>query len=89
MAPPQVYKAELPTGETVAVKVQRPNIAKGMAVDFFIVRGLAALADAAITSLNTSLAALVDDFASKVFTELDYVQARPAVYIIYICVAPP
>lgn len=70
----QVYKAELLTGEIVAVKVQRPNIAKGMAVDFFLVRGLASIADRLVTSLNTSLAALVDDFAAKVFAELDYVQ---------------
>ena len=72
----QVYKATLMSGEAVAVKVQRPGIARGMSVDFFLVRSLAGFADGAaeITRLSTSLVALVDDFAAKVFAELDYVQ---------------
>jgi predicted unusual protein kinase regulating ubiquinone biosynthesis (AarF/ABC1/UbiB family) len=69
----QVYKATLLDGTPVAVKVQRPGTAPGMELDFYVLRSLAATADELITSLNTSLTAAVDDFASKVFGELDYV----------------
>ena len=70
----QVYRAQLRgSGACVAVKVQRPRTAAGLELDFFVLRSLAGVADEVVTSLHTSLTAAVDDFAAKVFTELDYV----------------
>ncbi|CAK9875924.1 unnamed protein product [Sphagnum jensenii] len=68
----QVYKARLQsTGELVAVKVQRPGIGDNIALDMFI----AAWADAHLdVSKATSLVAIVDEFASRLFAELDYVK---------------
>jgi len=68
----QVYKAVLPTGEEVAVKVQRPDVAKGIEIDFYIVRVMAGLVDKYVSLLNTSLVAFVDEFACRVYEELDY-----------------
>mmetsp|Transcript_2170 Transcript_2170/g.7574 ORF Transcript_2170/g.7574 Transcript_2170/m.7574 type:complete len:659 (+) Transcript_2170:757-2733(+) len=70
----QVYKATLLTGETVAVKVQRPGIRDGILLDLFLIRSGAKLVDGLVDSLNTSLVSLVDEFASRVVGELDYVQ---------------
>jgi len=72
----QVYKARLQsTGELVAVKVQRPGIGDNIALDMFIVRKAAAWADAHLdVSKATSLVAIVDEFASRLFAELDYVK---------------
>jgi aarF domain-containing kinase len=70
----QVYRAQLRgSGASVAVKVQRPRTAAGLELDFYVLRALAGVADEVVTSLHTSLTAAVDDFAAKVFTELDYV----------------
>lgn len=70
----QVYRARTLDGKDVAVKVQRPGIADGMLLDFFLIRTGAALVDKYVDSLNTSVAALVDEFAGRVIEELDYVQ---------------
>ena len=70
----QVYRAQLRgSGASVAVKVQRPRTAAGLELDFYVLRSLAGVADELVTSLHTSLTAAVDDFAAKVFSELDYV----------------
>uniref|UniRef100_A0A7S0RXD1 Protein kinase domain-containing protein n=1 Tax=Pyramimonas obovata TaxID=1411642 RepID=A0A7S0RXD1_9CHLO len=70
----QVYKARLVDGTEVAVKVQRPNIIQGIELDLFLVRNTVVLVDKYLTSLNTSLTNLVDDFAKRVLQELNYVQ---------------
>lgn len=70
----QVYKAVTKEGRDVALKVQRPSIEGGLELDFFLIRSGARALDAVVTSLNTSLVDLVDEFAVRVFQELDYVQ---------------
>jgi len=68
----QVYKGVLrDSGEAVAVKVQRPGVAAAIALDVFILRWLAAGLRAA-RRLNTDLPALVDEWATSLFRELDY-----------------
>jgi aarF domain-containing kinase len=34
----QVYKGKLKTGETVAVKVQRPGVLETVSIDLFVIR---------------------------------------------------
>jgi len=71
----QVYKATtLDTNKTVALKVQRPSIYEGLELDFHLIRMFGAVVDANVESLNTSIVSLVDEFAERVFLELNYVQ---------------
>ena len=71
----QVYKATaLDTNEIVAVKVQRPSIYEGLELDFHLIRMFGAVVDANVKSLNTSIVSLDDEFAERVFLELNYVQ---------------
>ena len=71
----QVYRATLrDSGKEVALKVQRPNIPDGLELDFHLIREGAKVADAFVDSLNTSIVELVDEFAARVFQELNYVQ---------------
>jgi predicted unusual protein kinase regulating ubiquinone biosynthesis (AarF/ABC1/UbiB family) len=72
----QVYKARLrSTGELVAVKVQRPGIGDSIALDMFLVRKAAAWADVNTEiSRSTPLVNIVDEFASRLFAELDYIK---------------
>jgi len=74
----QVYKAVArATGEQVAVKVQRPSIGDSIAVDMLLLRRLIAVVDkTALPALGISqpLTPLVDEFAGRLFAELDYVQ---------------
>lgn len=71
----QVYKARLrSTGEQVAVKVQRPGIGDSIAIDMVLLRRLVALVDKNVTQLSQPLVPLVDEFASRLFGELDYLQ---------------
>lgn len=71
----QVYRATLlDGGKEVALKVQRPNIPKGLELDFHLIRVGAGFADRFVDSLNTSIVDLVDEFAARVFQELNYVQ---------------
>lgn len=70
----QVYKARLrSTGEIVAVKVQRPSIGDSIALDMFLVRKAATWLDQNTEILTTDLVPLVDEFAKRLFGELDYV----------------
>ena len=48
--------------------MQRPRILEGMALDLFLVRSVAAAADA-YAGLSQKLAPLVDEFAGRVFAE--------------------
>lgn len=77
----QVYKAVLrETGETVAVKVQRPGVLETVSVDLFILRSVAEFLrrlspppkDGA--GGGTDFVALLDEWASRFFEELDYVK---------------
>lgn len=72
----QVYQAVTRRGaqRLVAVKVQRPGIETAVGIDFYLLRGLLILVDKYVDSLKTSLVALLDEFAKRVYQELDYVQ---------------
>jgi len=68
----QVYKGRLKTGESVAIKVQRPDIAAGIALDMYILRGIATWLKKTFKFVRTNLAAILDEFASRIFEEMDY-----------------
>jgi predicted unusual protein kinase regulating ubiquinone biosynthesis (AarF/ABC1/UbiB family) len=68
----QVYKGKLKTGELVAIKVQRPDIAAGIALDMYILRGIATWLKKTFKFVRTDLAAILDEFASRIFEEMDY-----------------
>eukprot|EP00798_Chlamydomonas_sp_ICE-L_P023264 gene23264-30493_t len=70
----QVYKGRLHTGEEVAIKVQRPNIGENIAVDMLLLRRLMSVVDINIPQISQPLVPLVDEFAGRLFAELDYVQ---------------
>lgn len=68
----QVYEARLrPSGVSVAVKVQRPGVAAAVALDVCILRIMAGVARRA-GNLNTDLQAVVDEWATSLFKEMDY-----------------
>ncbi|MBD0363220.1 MAG: AarF/ABC1/UbiB kinase family protein [Coleofasciculus sp. C3-bin4] len=68
----QVYKGKLKTGETVAVKVQRPGLARRIALDVYILRRLAQWAQNNIKRVRSDLVAIMDEFGSRIFEEMDY-----------------
>jgi predicted unusual protein kinase regulating ubiquinone biosynthesis (AarF/ABC1/UbiB family) len=68
----QVYKGKLKTGELVAIKVQRPDIAAGIALDMYILRGISVWLRKTFKFVRTNLAAILDEFASRIFEEMDY-----------------
>jgi predicted unusual protein kinase regulating ubiquinone biosynthesis (AarF/ABC1/UbiB family) len=70
----QVYKGKLKSGETVAVKVQRPDLIGDISLDVYILRSLAAWAQKNIKSIRSDLVAIIDEFAGRIFEEMDYVQ---------------
>ncbi|KAJ0975213.1 hypothetical protein J5N97_017178 [Dioscorea zingiberensis] len=68
----QVYQARLRSnGQVVAVKVQRPGVQAAISLDIFILRFLAGLVRRA-GKLNTDLQAVLDEWASSLFREMDY-----------------
>ncbi|KAG2575109.1 uncharacterized aarF domain-containing protein kinase At1g71810, chloroplastic-like isoform X2 [Panicum virgatum] len=58
-------------GKVVAVKVQRPGVQAAISLDIYILRFLASLARKA-AKLNTDLPAVLDEWASSLFREMDY-----------------
>ena len=70
----QVYKGKLKTGETVAVKVQRPGLTAQIALDIYLLRQIAKWLNANITRLRSDLVAITDEFAARIFEEMDYTQ---------------
>lgn len=71
----QVYKGKLKTGETVAVKVQRPGLAESMALDVYILRTLAIWAQKTFKKrIKSDLVGIMDEFASRIYEEMDYTQ---------------
>ncbi|KAM7507964.1 hypothetical protein LguiA_018417 [Lonicera macranthoides] len=68
----QVYQARLRTsGQVVAVKVQRPGVQAAISLDILILRYLARLVRRA-GKFNTDLQAVVDEWATSLFREMDY-----------------
>lgn len=70
----QVYKGKLKTGETVAVKVQRPDLRERITVDLYVLRRLAAWANRNVKRVRSNLVEILDEFGARIFEEMDYVQ---------------
>jgi len=70
----QVYKGKLKTGETVAVKVQRPGLAQRITLDIYILRGLAGWVKSKFKQVRSDLVAIMDEFGSRIFEEMNYTQ---------------
>jgi predicted unusual protein kinase regulating ubiquinone biosynthesis (AarF/ABC1/UbiB family) len=68
----QVYKGKLWSGEDVAIKVQRPGLADSIALDLHVVRTLAIWAQANFKQIRSNLVSIVDEFAERIFEEMDY-----------------
>jgi predicted unusual protein kinase regulating ubiquinone biosynthesis (AarF/ABC1/UbiB family) len=71
----QVYRARLHTGEEVAVKVQRPNLAATISFDVHVLRRLLALLLARFPRLgeNADWEGMLDEFSATIREEMDYV----------------
>ncbi|XP_077211053.1 protein kinase superfamily protein [Tasmannia lanceolata] len=71
----QVYKARLRySGQVVAVKVQRPGIEEAIGLDFYLIRGVGNLINKYVDFITSDIVALIDEFARRVYQELNYVQ---------------
>ena len=70
----QVYKGKLKSGETVAVKVQRPGLAQSITLDLYILRSLAGWANKRFKRIRSDLVAIMDEFGERIFEEMDYTQ---------------
>ena len=68
----QVYKGKLKTGETVAIKVQRPDLIEKITLDVYIMRRLAIWAKNNIKRLRSDVVGIADEFAGRIFEEMDY-----------------
>ncbi len=69
----QVYRARLHTGEEVAVKVQRPNLKPTLTLDLYLMRWAAGwMAPWLPLNLGHDLTLIVDEFGTKLFEEVDY-----------------
>ena len=70
----QVYKGKLKTGEDVAVKVQRPDLMRRIALDIFIMRSLASFVQNNVKRVRSNLIAITDELAERIFEEVNYTQ---------------
>ncbi|KAB1199691.1 hypothetical protein CJ030_MR0G015622 [Morella rubra] len=71
----QVYKAQLSSsGQVVAVKVQRPGIEEAIGLDFYLIRAVGFLINTYVDFISSDVVALIDEFARRVYQELNYVQ---------------
>lgn len=68
----QVHKAQLKSGESVVVKVQRPDLIKTTETDIRFVTLLAKLIDFSGIMRRVKVTPLVDDFRKWTFEELNY-----------------
>lgn len=69
----QVYRARLHSGEEVAVKVQRPNLLPTLTLDLCLMRWAAGwFAPWLPLNLGHDLTLIVDEFGTKLFEEVDY-----------------
>jgi predicted unusual protein kinase regulating ubiquinone biosynthesis (AarF/ABC1/UbiB family) len=70
----QVYKGVLHTGEEVAIKVQRPNLLPVISLDLYLMRwGAINFGKFLPLNLGHDLDLIVDEFGTKLFEEIDYV----------------
>ncbi|WP_448381130.1 ABC1 kinase family protein [Gloeomargarita sp.] len=70
----QVYKGRLPSGEEVAVKVQRPGLVEQISLDIYILRHLMAWVKSRFKRIRSDLVAILDEFATRLYEEMDYTQ---------------
>jgi ubiquinone biosynthesis protein len=69
----QVHKAQLPNGEEVAVKIQRPGIRKTIEVDLEIMLHLATLMEHHVEELSLHRPVkIVEEFARSIAKEVDF-----------------
>ena len=68
----QVYKGKLKSGEEVAIKVQRPDLLRRITVDLYILRKVSFFARNNIKRLRSDLVAILDEFADRIFEEMNY-----------------
>lgn len=69
----QVYRGRLPSGEEVAVKVQRPSLLPILTLDLYILRRLAHILQPWLPiHMKDDLSLIVDEFGEKLFEEIDY-----------------
>lgn len=68
----QVHRAQLQSGEDVAVKVQRPSAERDAALDVYVLRRIASFAKKRF-QLRSDVVGIVDEFASRLWEELDYI----------------
>lgn len=73
---PQVYKAKLrSTGETVAVKVQRPQALETISRDLYVMQRAAVIYQGVVdrwTAQRTNYSELLDTWATGFYQELDF-----------------
>lgn len=74
----QVHRAVLKTGQSVAVKIQRPNIERTVRNDLEILNHIATLADNRLEiASHFQVTNIIDEFSKAIIDELDYtVEAR-------------
>lgn len=70
----QVHKAQLQSGEWVAVKVQRPGIQEAVEADIKLIRLLANLVDASAIFRRVTVKPIIDDFIAWTRDELNFLQ---------------
>lgn len=69
----QVYKGTLYDGQTVAIKVQRPQLRPKLALDLYLIRKAAGwIARFFPIEIGHDLSLVVDEFGAKLFEEIDY-----------------
>ncbi|MFB9974418.1 AarF/ABC1/UbiB kinase family protein [Allobacillus sp. SKP2-8] len=69
----QVHEAVLPTGEKVAVKVQRPNVGKQVHIDLEILHEMAERAEKRLDwAKRYQVVDVVEEFKKAITSELDY-----------------
>lgn len=70
----QVYKGRLHSGESVAVKVQRPGLVEQISLDIYILRHLMSWIKGRFKRIRSDLVGILDEFASRLYEEMDYTQ---------------
>ncbi|CEO14265.1 ABC1 kinase family protein [Paraclostridium sordellii] len=68
----QVYEATLKSGETVIVKVQRPNVENTIKSDVEILKTIAGAVKDFNKDLNVDIQGIIEDFETQLLRELDY-----------------
>ena len=69
----QVYKGRLKTGQSVAIKVQRPDLVPLVSLDLYIFRSLIGWIAPKLPFIHSDVVAILDEFGTKLFEEMDYV----------------